>query len=44
MAAMLETQKHAGLQISFRVFPDENHISVIPSVLMRGLREVGALR
>jgi uncharacterized protein len=44
MAAMLETQKDAGLQSSLRVFPDENHISVIPSVLMRGLQEVGALR
>ena len=44
MASMLDTQKDAGLQTSFRVFPDENHISVIPSVLMRGLREVGVLR
>jgi hypothetical protein len=26
------------------VFADENHLSVIPAALMRGLREVGALR
>jgi predicted alpha/beta superfamily hydrolase len=44
MTSMLDTQKDAGLQTSFRVFPHEDHISVIPSVLMRGLREVGVLR
>jgi predicted alpha/beta superfamily hydrolase len=38
MAAMLETQKDAGLQSSFRVFPDENHISVIPSAHARPAR------
>src|SRR5215510_1206116 len=44
LASMLETQNAAGLQVSFRVFPDEDHLSVIPAALARGLREVGALR
>ena len=44
LASMLETQKDTGLQVSFRVFPDEDHLSVIPAALARGLREVGALR
>jgi len=44
LASMLETQKDAGLQTTSYVFPDENHLSVVPGALMRGLREVGALR
>ena len=44
LASMLETQKGAGLQTTFYIFPDENHLSVVPGALMRGLREVGALQ
>src|SRR5262245_59692172 len=44
LASMLETQKDTGLQVGYRVFPDEDHLSVIPAALARGLREVGALR
>jgi len=40
----LERQNVPGLTVSFQLFPDENHISVIPGALMRGLREVQALR
>jgi predicted alpha/beta superfamily hydrolase len=43
LASMLETQKDAGLQTTSYIFPDENHLSVVPGALMRGLREVGAL-
>jgi predicted alpha/beta superfamily hydrolase len=43
-ASELEKRKIAGLETKFQLFPDENHISVIPSAFMRGLLEVGALR
>jgi len=33
-----------GLEAKFHLFPDENHLSVVPGCLMRGLLEVGALR
>jgi predicted alpha/beta superfamily hydrolase len=37
-------QRHLPwLSLSTFVFPDDNHLSVIPGALMRGLREVGAL-
>lgn len=42
--AVLEKRRLPGLKLTFHVFPDENHISVIPSALMRGLLQVGALR
>lgn len=40
----LQQQDIPGLNVSFQVFSDENHMSVIPTALMRGLREVQALR
>ncbi len=42
--SVLQQQKVPGLDVSFHIFPDENHISVIPTALMRGLREVAAVR
>ena len=42
--SILERQGIPGLEVSFHVFPDENHISVVPGALMRGLSQVGALR
>ena len=44
LVSVLEQQNIPGLHVSSHVFPDENHISVIPAALMRGLREVAALR
>jgi hypothetical protein len=44
MVAVLQQQNIPGLDVSSYVFPDENHVSVIPAALMRGLREVAALR
>jgi hypothetical protein len=44
LAEALDAQKDTGLQVSFRVFQDEDHLSAIPAALARGLREVGALR
>ena len=44
LASVLQQQNIPGLTLSSHVFPDENHISVIPAALMRGLREVAALR
>lgn len=42
--SVLQQQNVPGLTVSFQVFPDENHLSVIPTAVMRGLREVQALR
>jgi predicted alpha/beta superfamily hydrolase len=42
--SIVERQKVAGIEIGFHVFPDENHVSVVPGALMRGLSQVGALR
>jgi predicted alpha/beta superfamily hydrolase len=42
--SVLQRQNVPGLSVSFQIFPDENHMSVIPTALMRGLREVQALR
>ena len=44
LVPVLQRQDVPGLAVSSHVFPDENHISVIPAALMRGLREVAALR
>ena len=44
LASVLQQQNIPGLTLSSHVFPDENHLSVIPAALMRGLREVAALR
>ena len=43
LVAALPTAK-GGLEATFHLFPDENHLSVVPGCLMRGLLEVGALR
>jgi len=42
--AALERRQIPGLMMSSQVFPDENHISVLGVGLMRGLREVQAIR
>ena len=42
--SVLQQQNVPGLTVSFHVFQDENHMSVIPAAFMRGLREVQALR
>jgi uncharacterized protein len=42
--SVLQRQNVPSLTVSFQLFPDENHLSVIPAALMRGLREVQALR
>jgi uncharacterized protein len=39
----LQGQKGKGLEVSSYLFPDEDHISVVPGALRRGLRTVGAL-
>lgn len=39
-AAVLTSRQYQGLQMSSRIFPDENHNSVFPAALTRGLRVV----
>ena len=39
----LQARKGNGLDVSNYVFPDEDHLSVVPGALRRGLRTVGAL-
>jgi uncharacterized protein len=41
---VLRQQNIPGLEVIHYVFPEENHLSVVPGALMRGLRDVGALR
>lgn len=36
----LHARNYPGLRLNSQVFPDEDHISVIPAALCRGLREV----
>src|SRR5260221_5293001 len=42
MEARLRRRAYPGLRMSMAVFPDENHMSVFPAILSRGLREVFA--
>jgi hypothetical protein len=42
--SILERQNITGLEVGFHVFPDENHVSVVPGALMRGLSQVRAPR
>lgn len=42
--SVLRQQNISGLDVTYHVFPEENHISVVPGALMRGLRDVAALR
>ena len=42
--SILKGQNITGLEVGFHVFPDENHVSVVPGALMRGLTQVRALR
>ena len=39
----LQDRTDKGLEVSNYLFPDEDHISVVPGALRRGLRTVGAL-
>jgi predicted alpha/beta superfamily hydrolase len=43
-AAALGRQNVSGLTVSFHIFPNENHLSVIPTAIMSGLRDVQAVR
>ena len=43
-ASALRNRNLSGLDVSFHLFPDENHISVVPGALSRGLSVVQALR
>jgi hypothetical protein len=42
-ADALQRKDVSGLDVTFHLFEDEDHLSVIPGALMRGLRAVGAL-
>ena len=44
LVTALQRRNIPGLEVSFHVFPDESHISVIPAALSRGLGAVQALR
>jgi predicted alpha/beta superfamily hydrolase len=44
LVSVLEDRKIPGFAPVFQLFADEDHLSVTPSALMRGLREVQALR
>lgn len=43
-AEALQRKNVSGLDVTFHVFEDEDHLSVIPAALMRGLLAAGALR
>jgi hypothetical protein len=40
LAATLRRRNYPGLQLTSHVFSDENHVSVVPALYGRGLREV----
>ena len=42
-ADALQRKDVSGLDVTFHLFEDEDHLSVIPGALMRGLRAVGSL-
>jgi predicted alpha/beta superfamily hydrolase len=44
LVAALRQRNVMGLEVAFQLFPDENHISVIPAAFSRGLGVVQALR
>ena len=42
MASQLEDRGYPNLRLTFHVFEDETHLSVIPATISRGLRDVFA--
>jgi hypothetical protein len=41
---LLQAGNAPGLDVQLHVFPDENHMTVVPVALTRGLLQVKALR
>jgi len=41
---VLQAANPSGLEVQLHVFPDENHMTVVPVALTRGLLQVKALR
>jgi uncharacterized protein len=42
--SVLQAANPSGLEVQLHVFPDENHMTVVPVALTRGLLQVKALR